>query len=65
MAMKTFQSPEDVIKNIIEVVHLADATQKAAAYNEEKLNLDILRKQQQCDQFYKNKVKEMEDQAKP
>ena len=39
---------EDV-KNIIEEVYLTDAIQKATTYSTEKLNLDILRKEQQCD----------------
>ena len=50
---------EDVVENIIEVIHLTDVTPKIPMYNVEKLNLDILRKEQQHDQFCKNKVKEM------
>ena len=42
---------DDVTENIIEEVHLGDAIQKATTYSTEKLNLDILRKEQQCDQF--------------
>ena len=40
---------ENVVENIIEEVYLADAIQKATMYNTEKLNLDILRKKEQCD----------------
>ena len=39
---------EDVVENIIEEVHLADIIQKIPTCNVEKLNLDILRKEQQC-----------------
>ena len=49
----------DVIKNIIEEVHIAEVIQKTPIYNVQKLNLDILWKEQQCDWFCKNKVKEM------
>ena len=38
---------EDVIKNIIEEVHLTDVIQKTTTYNIEKLNLDVLREEQQ------------------
>ena len=50
---------EDVVKNILEEIHLTDAIQRVTTYSTEKLNLDILRKEQQHDQFCKNKVKEM------
>ena len=56
---------EDVIENIIEEVHLTDVIQKIPMYNIEKLNLDILRKEQQCNQFCKNKVKEMKTKLDP
>ena len=37
---------EDVIENIIEEIHLIDVIQKATTYNTEKLNLEVLRKEQ-------------------
>ena len=40
---------ENVIENILEEVHLTGTLQKTPAYNVEKLNIDILRKEQQCD----------------
>ena len=40
---------EDVIRNIIEEVHITEVIQKTLMYNVAKLNLDIQRKEQQCD----------------
>ena len=56
---------EDVIKNIIEEFHIAEVIQRTPSYNIEKLNLDILRKEQQCEQFCKNKVKKMKTKPDP
>ena len=50
---------EDVIENMIEDFHLTNIIQKTPMYNVEKLNLDVLRKEQQHDWFCKNKVKAM------
>ena len=38
---------EDVIKNIIEEVHITEVIQKTPMYNIEKWNLDVLMKEQQ------------------
>ena len=38
---------EDVVENIIEEIHSAEVTQKIPGYNIDKLNIDILRKEQQ------------------
>ena len=56
---------EDVIENIIKEVHITDVIQKTPMYNVEKLNIDILRKEQNHDQFCKNKVKEMKIKPDP
>ena len=40
---------EDVIKNMIEEVNIADVIQKTPTYNVEKLNLDILTKEHEHD----------------
>ena len=42
---------EDVVKNIIEEVHSMDAVMRAPAYNMEKCNLDVLRREQLWDRF--------------
>ena len=42
---------EDIIKNIIQEVHSANIVPKTPTYNIGKLNLDVLRKEQQWDQF--------------
>ena len=54
---------EDIVKNIIEV-HSADVLLRTLTYNNGKLNLDVLRKEQ-WDQFCKNKVKEMKKKPDP
>ena len=58
-------STEDIVKNIIEDTPIAEVIQKTPAYNIEKLNLDILRKEQHRDWFCKNKVKEMKTKPDP
>ena len=49
---------EYIIENIIDV-HSTDVGPRTWTYNIGKLNLDVLRKEQQQDQFCKNKVNEM------
>ena len=56
---------DDVIKNIIEEVHSTDVAPQRPVYNMEKLNLDVLRKEQQWDQFCKNKLKELKVKSDP
>ena len=56
---------EDVIKNIIEEVHITEVIQKTPMYNVEKLKLDIMRKEQQQNWFCKNKLKEMKTKQDP
>ena len=56
---------DDVIKNIIEEVHSTNIAPKRPAYNMGKLNLDVLRKDQQWDQFFKYKVKELKMKSDP
>ena len=56
---------ENVIKNIIEEVHSTDVVPRTPAYNIGKLNLEVLRKEQQWDRFCKNKVKEMKKKPDP
>ena len=50
---------EGIFEKITEEVHSTDIVPRTSAYNIGKLNLDVLRKEQQWDQFCKNKVKEM------
>ena len=45
---------EDIVNNIIEEVHSTDTAPKKPTYNVEKLNLEVLRKDQQWDQFFGN-----------
>ena len=56
---------DDVIRNIIEEVHSTGIAPKRPVYNMGKLNLDMLRKGQQWDQFCKNKVKEVKLKPDP
>ena len=55
---------EDIIENIIEEVH-SDIVLKTPTYNKGKLNLDVMRKEQQWDQFCEHKVKEMKKKPDP
>ena len=54
-----------VIENITEEVHSTDIVPGTPAYNMGKLNLEVLWKEQQWDQFCKNKVKEMKVKPDP
>ena len=56
---------EDAIKNIIEEVHSTDVLPRTPTYNIGKLNLDVLRKEQQQEWFCKTKVKEMKKKQTP
>ena len=56
---------DDVIETIIEEVQTTDIVPGTPAYNMGKLNLDVLMKEQQWDQFCKNKVKEMNVKPDP
>ena len=56
---------EDIVKNIIKEVHCTDIVPRTPTYNIGKLNLDVLRKEQQWDQFCKNKVKEIKKKPDP
>ena len=56
---------EDIVKNIIEEIQSADTVPNKPAYNVGKLNLEVLRKEQQQDQFCKNKVKDMKKTPDP
>ena len=56
---------ENIFENIIDKVHLTGDIQKTPTYNIEMLNLDILRKQQQHDQFHKNSVEEIKTSLDP
>ena len=44
-----FLTTDVVVENIIEEVHITESIQKTQMYNVEKLNLDMLRKEQQHD----------------
>ena len=54
----------DVIKSIIEV-HITEVIQETPVYIVEKLNLDVLRKEQQRDWLCKNNIKEMKMKLDP
>ena len=56
---------EDIVKNTIEEVHSADITPKKPTYNVGKLNLEVLRKEQQWDHFCKSKVRDMKKKPYP
>ena len=58
-------STEDIVKNIIEEIHSSEVIQRMPAYNIDKLNLDVLWKEQQQDRFCKSKVKEMKTKPDP
>ena len=55
-------STEGVVKNIKEV-HSADTAPKKSTYSVGKLNLEVLRKKQQWDQFFKSKVRDMKKKS--
>ena len=50
---------EVVVKNTTEEIQSTGTAPSKPAYNVGKLNLEVLRKEQQWDQFCKNKVKDM------
>ena len=53
-------SLKDVIEKIIEEVHSIKSTPKIPGYTKiDKLNLNLLRKEQLCNRFCKKKVKEI------
>ena len=53
-------SLEDEIQNIIKEIHNVESTPNTPAYTKiDKLNLDILRKEQLCNRFCKKKAKEI------
>ena len=56
---------DDVIKNIKVEVHTTDVAPKRPVYNMGKLNLNVLRKEQQWDLFGKNEVKELKVKPDP
>ena len=56
---------EDILKSIIEEIQSADTAPSKPAFNVGKLNLEVLRKEQQWDQFCKNKVKDMKKTPDP
>ena len=56
---------EDVLDNTIEEVQSTDTAPRKPAYNMGKLNLELLRKEQQWDQLCKNKVKDMKKMPDP
>ena len=59
-------SLKDVIKNIIEEVHSIKSTPNITTYTKiDKLNLNLLRKEQLCDKFCRKKVKEIKTKADP
>ena len=47
---------DDVVKNIIEEINSADSAQKKLTYNVGKLNLEVLKKEQQWDKFVKARL---------
>ena len=59
-------SLKNVIKNIIEEIHYAKSTPNTRAYTKiDKLNLDLLRKEQLCIKFCKKMVKEIRIKPDP
>ena len=59
-------SLEEAVKSIIEKIHHIPSTPTATTYNKiDKLNLDLLWREQQWDNFGKNKVKEMKTKPDP
>ena len=63
---ETQLSLEDVVKNIIKQIHSIESTPKIPACTKiDKLNLDLLRKEQLCDKFCKKKVKEIKTKPDP
>ena len=56
---------DDIVENIIEEVNSADSTSKKPTYNVGKLNLEVLKKEQQQDKFCKGKVRDMKKKPDP
>ena len=56
---------EDIVENTIEEIQSTDTAPRKPAYNVGKLNLDVLRKEQQWDQFCRNTVKDMKKTPDP
>ena len=56
---------EGVVKNIIEEVQSMDTLPKIPGYNMGNHNLDVLKKEQQWENFCKTKVKEMKKKLDP
>ena len=56
---------DDDVKNIIEEVHSTNIVPRRPVYNMGKLNLDVLRKDQQWDQFCKKQGQIDESETRP
>ena len=56
---------DDIVKNIIEEINSADSAPKQPTYNVGKLNLEVLKKEQQWGMFCKVKVRDMKKKPDP
>ena len=56
---------ENIVENIIKEIQSADTAPRKPAYNVGKLNLEVLRKEQQWDQFCKSKIRDMKRTPDP
>ena len=56
---------DDVGENIIEKINSVDSAPKKLTYNVGKLNLEVLKREQQWDKFCKGKVRDMKKKPDP
>ena len=56
---------DDIVKNVIEEINSADSAPNKLTYNVGKLNLEVLKKEQQWDRFCKSKVRDMKKKSDP
>ena len=56
---------DDIVENIVEEINSADSALKKSAYNIGKLNLEVLKKEQQLDKFCKGKVRDLMNKPDP
>ena len=56
---------DNIVKNIVEEINSADSAPKKPTYNMGKLNLDVLKKEQQWETFSKGKVRDLKNTRDP
>ena len=56
---------DNIVQNIVKEINSTDSALKKPTYNVGKLNMEILKKEQQWDKFCKGKVRDLENKPDP